>query len=82
MTALVPVTRRFMGSRKMRDLPTMARRTSQVIADWEQLRVRTSMGNEFRRESRVVLARPWWLPPWLYTRLLRSIVVETREATR
>jgi hypothetical protein len=78
----VPITRRFMGSRKMRDLPAITHHTARVIADWEQLRVRTSMGNEFKRESRVVLRRPRWMPVRLYSRLLRSIVVETREPTR
>lgn len=78
----VPVTKRFMGSRKVRDLPAITAHTAQVIADWEQLRVRTAMGNTFRRESRIVLRRPRWMPGFLYGRLLRSIVVETREATR
>lgn len=79
MTAPVPVTSRFMGSRKLRDPQTVLRHTARVIADWEQLRVRTAMGTEFRRESRVVLRRPSWMPARLYRVLLRSIVVETRD---
>lgn len=75
----IPVTRRFMGSRKLRDLRSVLHHTAHVIADWEQLRVRTAMGTEFRRESRVVLRRPNWMPDRLYRWLLRSIVVETRD---
>lgn len=81
MTA-VRVTKRFMGSRKMRDLSAVTHHTAQVIADWEQLRIRTALGNTVIRESRVVLRRPRWMPARLYRTLLRSIVVETRDATR
>lgn len=82
MSAIVPVTKRFMGSRKVRDLKAVTGHTAQLIADWEQLRVRTAMGNTFKRESRIVLRRPRWMPGPLYTRLMRSIVVETREPER
>lgn len=78
MSAL-PVTRRFIRGRRLRDTQSAVRATAQVIADWEQLRVRTALGTEFRRESRVVLRRPRWMPVRLYRTLLRSIVCETRD---
>lgn len=77
----VPVTRRYLRDREVRDLPTAVHSVAEVIADWEQLRVRTALQTTFRRESRVVLRRPWWMPVRLYRTLLRSIVCETRDAT-
>lgn len=82
MTDAVRVTKRYMGSRKMRDLRAVTAHTAQVIADWEQLRLTTALGTVVKRESRIVLKQPVWMPGWLYRRLLRSMVVETRDATR
>jgi hypothetical protein len=77
----IPVTRRFMGRRKVADAPAAIRATAKVIAEWEQLRVRTALGNEFRRESRIVLNRPAWMPDRLYRALLRTIIVDARDAS-
>ncbi len=53
--------------------------TRKVIADWDTERIRIGLAAEFHRSTRVSLVRPWWLPPWLYSRLMRSIVVEAKQ---
>ena len=69
----------FLGGRKTTSPEKFDRHVRRELADWQEFRIRTALGMEFRQTSRVLLARPVWMPAWLYRRLLRSIVIETRE---
>lgn len=31
---------------------------------------------EFRIQQRISVHAPWWMPQWLYRRLMRSILIE------
>lgn len=68
----------YLGARDLATPEKAAARTREVIADWESVRVKTALGTHFRYTSRVELVRPWWMPAWLYGRLMRSIVVENQ----
>lgn len=74
-------TKRFLGQRKVKDPTAATAHARRVVADWETLRITTALGVAFTRQSRVVLVRPGWMPDRLYRILLRSIVVEAREAS-
>lgn len=69
----------YINARKLRTPAKARSRTVKVIADWETMRVRLALGQQFRRTSRVVLKRPWWMPEALFMWLLRAIVIETAK---
>ena len=72
-------TKRFLGQRKAGTADRFARHVREAIDDWSELKLKTALGMEFRQTGRVVLARPWWLPRSLYRRLLRTVVIETKD---
>lgn len=72
----IPVTKRYLNSRKMRTPEKAAAAAGEMIADWSQLQISTAFGTKFRRTQRIRLVRPGWMPRWLYHRLMASIVVD------
>ncbi len=48
-----------------------------VLADWQTVRIRTALGVQFRQTSRVMLAKPRWMP-WRFYRwlLFQTIRIE------
>lgn len=74
--------RTYLGRRKVASPAAFDRHVRRVIADWQEQRIRTALGAEFRLQSRVLVVRPWWMPERLYRWLLRSIVVESRDTSR
>lgn len=69
----------FLGGRKTATPEKFDRHVRRELAEWQEFRIRTSLGMEFRQTSRVLLVKPGWMPAWLFRRLLRSIVIEARE---
>jgi hypothetical protein len=69
----------FLGERKTTSPEKFAKHSRRVLADWQEHRIRTALGMEFRQSSRVLIVKPWWMPGPLYRRLMRSIVIETRD---
>lgn len=60
------------------DTPAKAAQSAHVaIVDWRVAEIRNALGQRFRSTLHVEVRRPWWMPGWLYERLMRSIVVET-----
>lgn len=69
----------FLGRRKTTSPAKFDKHVRRKLADWQEFRVRTALGMEFRQTSRVLLVKPWWMPRALYDRLLRSIVIEPKD---
>lgn len=69
----------FLGRRKTTSPAKFDKHVRRELADWQEFRIRTALGMEFRQTSRVLLVKPSWMPTWLYSRLLRSIVIETGD---
>ncbi len=69
----------FLGGRRSATPEAFARHSRTAITDWQRLQVKTALGMQFRHTSRVVIVKPAWMPAWLYRRLLRSIVIETKD---
>lgn len=56
-----------------------AERMGREIATWQETRVRSSLGKEFRSTaSRIVIRKPRWMPERVYRGLMRTIVIEER----
>ncbi|MEW6223179.1 MAG: hypothetical protein AB1627_00980 [Chloroflexota bacterium] len=72
-------TSRFLGARKSSTPEAFGRHATRLLADWQEHRIRTALGMEFRQTSRVLIARPWWMPGWLFRRLMRSVLIETKD---
>lgn len=68
-----------MGRRKTSSPAKFDRHVRRELAEWQEFRIRTALGMEFRQSSRVVIARPRWMPAWLFRRLLQSVVIETKD---
>ena len=71
--------RRFLGRRKSAEVGAFDRHVRRAISEWTELKIKTALGMEFRQTGRVVVVRPWWMPDALFRRLLRSIVIETKD---
>lgn len=69
----------FLGQRKTTSPAKFDRHVRRELADWQEFRIRTALGMEFRQTSRVLLVKPRWMPGAIYRRLLRSIVIETKD---
>lgn len=53
---------------------------ARVIAEWQELRLRTALGATFHsKASRIVIRKPAWMPESLYRALMRTIVIEERD---
>lgn len=74
--------RAFLRARDLADPAKAVRKRDELLFDWSAIKVRTALGTMFRHDARATLRRPWWMPGWLYRRLLASIVVEYRSAER
>ncbi len=74
--------RAFLRARDLADPAKAVRKRDEILFDWTSVKVRTALGAAFRHDARATLRRPWWMPAWLYRRLLASIVVEYRGAER
>lgn len=72
----------FLGHRKTSSSAKFDKHVRRELADWQEFRIRTALGMEFRQTSRVLLAPPRWMPGWLYRRLLGSIVIEIKDVER
>lgn len=76
------VTRRaeaFLGRRKVSSPEKFGQHARTELAEWQEFRIKSALGMQFRQTSRVVVVRPRWMPAFLYRRLLGSIVVETKD---
>jgi hypothetical protein len=71
--------RGFLGARKTRTPEKFRRQVELELADWQEHRIKTALGMQFRQSSRVRLLRPWWMPSAVYRWLLRSIVIESKD---
>lgn len=71
--------RAFLGRRKTRTPEAFRRHATRELAGWQEHRIRTALGMEFRQTSRVLIVQPWWMPGPLYRRLMRSIVIEAKD---
>lgn len=69
----------FLGQRKTTSPAKFDKHVRRELAEWQEFRIRTALGMEFRQTSRVVIVRPRWMPAWLFRRLLRSVVIETGD---
>lgn len=71
--------RAFLGRRKTRTPEKFGRHAARELAAWQEHRIRTALGMEFRQTSRVLIVQPWWMPGALYRRLMRTIVIESKD---
>lgn len=69
----------FLGRRKTTSPEKFDRHVRRELATWQEHRIRTALGMEFRQTSRVLIVKPTWMPGALYRCLMRSIVIETRD---
>lgn len=74
-----PAAKAFLGKRRIATREAFERHARTEISEWQALQIKTALGMRFRQTSRVAIVRPLWMPGFLYRRLLRSIVIETRE---
>jgi len=77
------MSRIYLGRRDVRSAAQASRSAHEAIVEWRSTEIRNALGQRFRASVRVEVRQPWWMPSWLYERLMRSIVVETdAERTR
>jgi hypothetical protein len=74
----MPKAKAYLRARQLRN-PMKARVAIQTaISEFEDLRIKTALGQHLGRRSRIVLVRPWWMPNRFYTWLLSTVVSETQ----
>lgn len=69
----------FLGRRKTSGPGKFDRHVRRELASWQEFRIRTALGMEFRQTSRVLIVKPAWMPGVLFRRLMRSVVIETKD---
>lgn len=76
----MPQARAYLNRRKVRNIVAARGSVREVISDWEDLRIKTALGQRLGRRTRVSLVRPAWMPKRVYLWLLNSIVADAEEA--
>ena len=59
-------------------LDDMVREQMRRMADAVEKDVEDYLRLEFKIQQRISVHAPWWMPQWLYRRLMRSILIEQK----
>ena len=70
------MSRVFVGERKSADPAKTQRAVKDAISEWQALVIRNALGQKFRATMQVRLHRPWWMPGFLYSRLMASVLID------
>lgn len=70
------MSRVFVGERKSANPAKTQQAVQDAISDWQVLEIRNALGQKFRATMQVRLHRPWWMPGFLYRRLMASVVID------
>ena len=70
------MSRVYIGRRDSADPIKTQRAVREAITDWQVLVIKNALGQKFRATMQVRLHRPWWMPGFLYRRLMASVVID------
>ena len=70
------MSRVYIGRRDSADPIKTQRAVKEAISDWQVLVIKNALGQRFKATMKVSLRRPRWMPKWLYSRLMASVVID------
>ena len=70
------MSRVYIGERDSADPIKTQRAVKEAISDWQVLVIKNALGQKFRATMQVSLRRPRWMPRWLYSRLMASVLID------
>ena len=70
------MSRVYIGRRDSADPIKTQRAVREAITDWQVLVIKNALGQRFKATMQVSLRRPRWMPKWLYSRLMASVVID------